>query len=155
MSIIQHKTNDPNLKYLVLDLNGTLAQDGKIISGVSERLSKLKEHYHIYILTADMHGTGKAISEEIGIDLVTIGNGNDSNNKGAFIANLGPNEVVSIGAGANDANMLKMSALGIAVLGPEGLASTALLVSDIVAPSITVALDLLLKPERIKATLRT
>ncbi len=155
MSMNTQKSNYTHLRYLVLDLNGTLALDGKIIAGVTERLTRLRQNYHIYILTADMHGTGEAISNEIGVDLVTVKNNNEIQSKGDFITDLGPQNVVAIGAGANDVDMLKKSALGIAVLGPEGLASQTLLASDIVAASINDALDLLLSPERVKATLRT
>jgi soluble P-type ATPase len=40
------------LKNLLLDLNGTLTVDGKLISGVKERVELLKEKLQIYILTA-------------------------------------------------------------------------------------------------------
>ena len=147
--------NNLPYKYLVLDLNGTIACDGTLIRGVRERLLKLRSQYQIYILTADMHGTAKSISEEIGLELVIIENGDETNSKGAFIANLGPDDVISIGAGANDSNMLHNSALGIAVLGPEGLSISTLRASDIIASSITEAMDLLLIPERVIATLKT
>jgi len=62
--------------------------------------------------------------------------------------------VVAIGNGANDAAMLQEAALGIAVLGPEGLAAEALLAADVVVASIEDALDLLLRPHRLVATLR-
>jgi len=45
--------------------------------------------------------------------------------------------------------------LGIAVLGGEGLAAACLAAADVVAPSIESALDLLLYPRRLVATLRT
>ena len=50
--------------------------------------------------------------------------------------------------------MLQEAALGIAVLGPEGLAAEALLAADVVVASIEDALDLLLRPHRLVATLR-
>lgn len=147
----------PNLpyKYLILDLNGTLALDGKLIKGVSNRLIRIKNTYQIYILTADMHGNAKSVIDELDIELVIINQGEENRSKGSFIAKLGPEQVISIGAGANDVAMLKTAALGIAVLGPEGLSSPALLASDIITSSITEALDLLINPNRIIATLRT
>jgi soluble P-type ATPase len=50
--------------------------------------------------------------------------------------------------------MLEEAALGIAVLGPEGLAVPALLAADVLVASIEDALDLLLNPRRLIATLR-
>jgi hypothetical protein len=50
--------------------------------------------------------------------------------------------------------MLERAALGIAVLGPEGLALSCLQAADVVVPDILAALDLLLFPRRLVATLR-
>ena len=50
--------------------------------------------------------------------------------------------------------MLMSAAVGIAVLGEEGLASSAHQAADILARGIMEALDLLLNPIRITATLR-
>jgi len=62
--------------------------------------------------------------------------------------------VVAIGNGVNDARMLRAAALGIAALGREGLATAALQAADVVVASIEDALDLVLQPERMAATLR-
>jgi soluble P-type ATPase len=50
--------------------------------------------------------------------------------------------------------MLGEAALGIAVVGPEGAASASLAAADVVCGSILVALDLLLEPRALAATLR-
>ncbi len=67
---------------------------------------------------------------------------------------LGSHSVVAIGNGANDAWMLRQAALGIAVMGGEGLAVKCLSAADIVLPGIEAALDLLIYPRRLLATLR-
>ena len=56
-----YKTMD--LKYLILDYNGTIAKDGIIPESVKERLKKLSGIYEIYVLTADTHGTARKICE--------------------------------------------------------------------------------------------
>jgi len=61
---------------------------------------------------------------------------------------------VAIGNGANDVAMLSEAAHGIAGLGPEGLAVSALLAADVLVASIDDALELLLNPKRLIATLR-
>ena len=43
--------------------------------------------------------------------------------KAQYVAGLGSDRCVAIGNGANDASMLELAALGIAVLGPEGAAA--------------------------------
>ncbi|HHJ06252.1 MAG TPA: ATPase P, partial [Anaerolineae bacterium] len=70
------------------------------------------------------------------------------------VAELGPERVVAIGNGANDAAMLRRAALGIAVLGGEGTALSCLTAADVLASDINTALDLQLNPRRLLATLR-
>ena len=55
---------------------------------------------------------------------------------------------------ADDAGMLEAAAIGIAILGEEGLAVEALLQADIVTANIFDALSLLEFPTRLVATLR-
>jgi soluble P-type ATPase len=74
--------------------------------------------------------------------------------KAEYVAALSPERVVAVGNGANDAPMLKHAALGIAVLGPEGLSRDAADAAGVLCPSIAAALDLLLNPRRLEATLR-
>ena len=50
---------------------------------------------------------------------------------------------------------LQCAALGIAMLGGERLATACFNAADLVAPDIVTALDLLLFPRRLIATLRT
>jgi soluble P-type ATPase len=50
--------------------------------------------------------------------------------------------------------MLERAALGIVIVGPEGCASITHAKSDVVAPHIRAALELLLYPKRLIATLR-
>ena len=51
--------------------------------------------------------------------------------------------------------MLVDASLGIVVLGPEGTSSEAMRAADVVALSVLDALDLLVYPDRLKATLRS
>ncbi|BAH76409.1 hypothetical protein DMR_29180 [Solidesulfovibrio magneticus RS-1] len=50
--------------------------------------------------------------------------------------------------------MMAAAALGIAVIGEEGAATQTILTSRVVCRDIISALDLLLKPKRLAATLR-
>jgi soluble P-type ATPase len=44
------------LKHLVMDYNGTLAQDGVMLNGVQERLISLSAQLHVHVVTADTFG---------------------------------------------------------------------------------------------------
>ena len=50
--------------------------------------------------------------------------------------------------------VLEAAALGLAVLGPEGASAAALRSADVVCASAADALDLLLDPKALSATLR-
>ena len=62
---------------------------------------------------------------------------------------------MAIGNGTNDVLMLEHCSLGIVVLGPEGTSGAALRAADVICRSIEEALDLLLSPQALVATLRT
>ncbi len=142
------------LQHLVLDLNGTLAKDGVLLPGVEERLTELKSLLDIHLITADTHGGGEEAARVLGVQFHKMQPGPGGPQKKTLVLSLGASEVVAIGNGVNDAIMLKEAGLGIAVNGGEGAAVTAILAADIYIPSILDALDLLLHPDRIKATLR-
>lgn len=141
------------LEHLVLDLNGTIALDGEVLAGVPERLVALLEKLRIHLVTADTQGRAAVITEQLGIELVLVTPGDEAEQKRALVERLGAERVLAIGNGANDAGMLRAAALGIAVMGTEGLAVEALQAADVVA-TIQDALDLLLHPRRLVATLR-
>ena len=142
------------LDYLVLDLNGTIALDGNIIKGVGERVHALSKLLDIYVITADTFGGAQEIAENLGVKIHKVKAGEEKVQKLKFVQRLGSENVVAIGNGSNDAAMLRESILGISVIGPEGAAREAVNGSDIVVTSINAALDLILKPTRLIATLR-
>jgi soluble P-type ATPase len=142
------------LLHLVLDVNGTLAEGGALVPGVRERLVHLTDLLEVHWVTADTRGRQSALDAELGWPAVRIQEGAEAQQKAAFVQELGARSVVAIGNGANDAAMLRTAALGLAVLGSEGLAVEALLAADALLPSITQALDLLQDPQRLVATLR-
>ena len=142
------------LNHLVLDVNGTLAVDGKLIDGVSKAISSLKDRLQIHLITADTHGRQYLIDEILNLQAVRLEPGNEPEQKAAYVRRLGSLEVAAIGQGANDALMLKEAALGISILSPEGLATSALQASDMLVPDILTAVQLFEKPLRIVAPLR-
>ncbi|MFZ5918874.1 MAG: HAD family hydrolase [Chloroflexota bacterium] len=143
-----------SLRHLVLDLNGTIALDGELLPGVAERVAVLRDQMAVYLLTADTHGRGAITAGRLGIHFHRLTAVAEAEQKADMVRQLGAAHVVALGNGANDALMLAEAALGIAVLGREGLSMAALQAADVVAPDVTAALDLLLNPKRLVATLR-
>ena len=143
-----------SLEHLVLDYNGTLAIDGKMIDGVMALIETLSKSLKIHVITANTFGSAHQNLAGTNTSLVIINRGNELHQKAAFVNALNPLTVVAIGNGANDALMLKQSALGIAVMQAEGASTQALINADIACGSIINALQLLLNPLRVAATLR-
>ena len=147
-----------HLEHVVLDVNGTVAAGGKLIQGVREQMWALRQAgWRVHWITADTRGLQADLDVQVGWPAVRIkptGVEGEAKQKSDFVDTLGRDKVVAIGNGSNDAAMLDRAALGIAVLGAEGLALDALLVADALAPSIHSALDMLLDPSRLVATLR-
>jgi len=142
------------LKHLVCDVNGTLAVDGQLLDGVKQRLSSLGDRLSVHLLTADTHGKQDIIDQQLGFKAIHILPGNEAEQKENYVQKLGAGTIVAIGQGANDAGMLRIAALGMCVLSPEGTSLETLLAADLVAANIYEALDILEKPLRIVATLR-
>ena len=143
------------LEHLVCDVNGTLALDGVLISGVAERIAALRQHLTVHLITANTHGNQALIDQRLGLHAEILAAGGEAEQKAAFVRQLGAESVVALGQGANDARMLAEAAIGICVLSAEGTYGPSLLAADVIAPGILTALDLLAFPRRLVATLRT
>ena len=142
------------LKHLVLDMNGTIALGGELLEGVKEKLQALGDSLDIAVITADTHGGADKLAETLKIEVHTLRPGEGGSQKLAFVKQLGAENAVAIGNGANDALMLKESAIGICIMGIEGASVEAQQSADMLIMDICDALDLLLKPKLLLATLR-
>ncbi|MDD2554138.1 MAG: ATPase P [Desulfotomaculaceae bacterium] len=142
------------LKHIVLDYNGTMACNGNLIPGVEERLNLLAEQLQVHIITADTFGICKASCRGINGCISILSSEPGAPEKEKYVETLGAENVISIGNGSNDALMLSRSALGITIIGPEGTSAKALQAADIIARDINTALDMLLNPKKLVATLR-
>src|SRR5712692_8324030 len=139
------------LRHAVFDVNGTLAVDGMPIPGVVDRLQALAEQLSLHALTAGTHGNITELERVFGFPLHMIVSGEE---KMHFVEQLGPASVIAFGNGRNDVAMLRLAAIGVAILAGEGVAIEALQAADVLAPGPVDAIDLVLNPKRLVATLR-
>lgn len=144
-----------SLHHLVMDYNGTLAVDGLLLDGVAPRLLSLSERLRLHVVTADTFGMARSQLASLPCELVILPGESQAQAKLAYIHRLGEDQVAAIGNGRNDRLMLQAAALGIAVIQGEGAACETCLAADVLAPDIRSALDLLLIPKRLIATLRS
>jgi soluble P-type ATPase len=143
------------LENLVLDYNGTLAVDGVLLPGVKAALNTLAAQLSVYVVTADTFGKAAGGLEGVNCRLTVLEPGRQDQAKVNFVNRLGADRTASIGNGRNDALMLAASALGIVVILAEGASTVSLNAADIVCTDIVSALELLVHPLRLTATLRT
>ena len=142
------------LKHLCLDLNGTIAFDGRIIEGVPERLEELEKRLELHVITADTFGNARKLLDKLPVAVTVIAGKNQGRAKLAFVKKLGTEYTVSMGNGYNDRLMLEKSSLSMAIIGREGASPFALRAAQIVIFSILDGLDLLLNTNRLIATMR-
>lgn len=142
------------LEHLICDFSGTISVDGKLVPGLKERFRELAKHLYIHVITSDTHGGAEASLVNVDCDLVILNQDDHDVQKESYLRNLNGSQVVAIGNGNNDARLLKSARLGICVCLEEGCSVAAMKAADILARSAEEALDLLINPNRLKATLR-
>jgi soluble P-type ATPase len=142
------------LQHLVLDYNGTVATDGKLLESVKTLLPQLTQHYTVHIITADTFGSVKKEVEAFDVEVKILSSDDHTQEKADFVRELGAMHTVAMGNGNNDALMLHTAELSIAILGEEGCSMQTLQEADLLCKSISDALELLLHPKRLIATLR-
>ncbi|MHA1803610.1 MAG: HAD family hydrolase [Promethearchaeota archaeon] len=153
----------PNFKTLTIenilfDLNGTIQFSGEISLELIEKMQELKKFYNVFVISADTRGNLKNLAEKMNVDYIKIAMSNDlteAEAKNRELEKLGEDKTAAIGNGNNDALMLKNAALGIAILGKEGLSVQSLLNCDVVLPDPISAMNFLLDEQTLIATLRT
>jgi len=143
-----------HIEHLILDLNGTIALDGELIRGVKERIIALSTKVQIIVVTADTNKNAELLLKDLPVALCRIEEAGEVEQKVRLAREKGEDRTVCVGNGSNDVSMLKESALGICIVGREGASSEAIMASDLVIPHVNDALDLFLKPHRLRATLR-
>ena len=142
------------LSHLILDYNGTIAEDGEIIESIRPRLEALAKDLAIYVITADTHGTAAKKCEGLPLQVLTFPTTQVGEIKAREARKL-TGGVITIGNGFNDIQMSDAADLSICGMGKEGCCGALLTHCDVVVTSIDDALDLLLKTGRLRATLRT
>ena len=143
-----------NLEYCVIDLNGTLSQSGVIAPGAQERMGQLSSQFRIVVLPADTRGNAELLLRDVPVEVHILKSAAETTEKEAFVCSIGQEKVAYIGNGANDELAMRASTLSICIVGTEGCYGRTAFTADVLVSSINAALDLLIFPERLVATLR-
>jgi len=147
------------LHWLVTDYTGTLSIAGRVGPEVKQRLQKLASYLEIHVLTSDTFGTVAAELANLPVQLhVLAGSHHDGQKREYVIKRCDPARVAALGNGNNDRLMLaavkEAGGLAVAVDNGEGCSTAAIAAAHILVHGATAALDLLLEPRRLVATLR-
>lgn len=142
------------LKYLLLDYNGTIALDGHMQESVKALIRELAKEMEIFVLTADTHGTAASECAGLPLSLKTFPTDSAMHSKLEILNSLDSSVCCTIGNGRNDILMCQNAALSICIMEEEGCCSKLIEHTHVTAKSIENALELLLKPKRLIATLR-
>jgi soluble P-type ATPase len=142
------------IAHFVSDFSGTLSEDGCLLSGVKEKLNELSEKVQVHVLTSDTFGRAREELEGINCTVHILDGADHTGQKERYVLSLGAEKVAALGNGNNDARMLKAAGIGIAVCLKEGCSVEALAAARLLITSPLDAIDLLLNPKRLIATLR-
>ncbi len=143
-----------NINHFVSDFSGTLSEDGALIPGIREKLNLLAEQIDVHVLTSDTFGKARTELEGIECTVHILEGSDHTGQKERYVLSLGAEKVVALGNVNNDARMLKAAGIGIAVCLREGCSTEALTAAQILVMSALDAVDLMLNPKRLIATLR-
>ena len=142
------------IKHLVCDYTGTLSEDGELCPGIKERFTTLAENLEIHVLTADTFGKAREALADLPCTVHVFKKSPLDLQKDAYVRKLGPEHVMALGNGKNDRAMIRTARVGVVVCLKEGCALEAATAGDVLVTSACDALDLLLQPKRLTATLR-
>lgn len=143
------------IEHLLLDFNGTIAIDGRLLDGVRETLDLLARVLEIHVITADTFGQASLQLQDLPVKLTILPEEEQTQAKLGYLKTLGTGQTIAIGNGRNDRLMLEQAAIGIALLQGEGVSADTLATADILCQTIGQAFGLLLHPKRLVATLRS
>jgi soluble P-type ATPase len=141
-------------EHFVTDFSGTLSEDGMLLPGVKDKLNELSGKLKVHVLTSDTFGRARKELEGINCVVNVLEGEGHVFQKENYVTALDACRVVAVGNGKNDVLMLGAARLGIAVCLREGCSKEALYASAALVMSPVDAIDLLLSPKRLIATLR-
>ncbi|MCH4887160.1 ATPase P [Acidaminobacter sp. JC074] len=136
---------------IFIDYNGTIANNGQLMTGIKKNLRDLSENYQVYVITGDTFGTVRQAFEDTNIHVILA---NTAKEKADIISKHQPDHCLAIGNGAIDHLMFNKAGLSIGVIEREGASLKALLEADLVVTSIYHAFEIIESPKKIIATLK-
>jgi len=151
--IIQTPNNQKiEIKNIVLDLNGTLANYSQISEKTKDLLKQLKKlDYRLILISGDIRGNARKIAKELDLELFL---GANSQEKAVQMQQFEKSQTAAIGNARIDIGTFQNAAISIATIQSEGIHPEILKHIDILVTSIEDALKLFTDSKTLEATLR-
>lgn len=125
------------IENLILDFNGTIAKDGRVLDGVKELLEKIHDQgVTIYIVTADTNGTVMEECAKLPVEVKIFDSDTVARDKRCLCQSLGCEHTASIGNGKNDIQVFPVSVFSIAVIGNEGAYTKSAMQADVLVTDV-------------------
>ena len=141
-----------NIKNIILDLNGTLANYGKVTDETKSLIKKLKQlKYNIVLISGDIRGNASVIAKDLNIELLL---GSSSDEKAKQMKAFEYEETAAIGNARIDIGTFQNAKISIATIQAEGIHTGILEHVDILVNSVEDALNLFIETKSLEATLR-
>jgi soluble P-type ATPase len=154
MITIRRAGQEPlEMEFILIDLEGTLAQDRRIHPKAKDKMNLLSKRAKIYIMSKEKNEGVALALEKVKAEVIYFTEGDTAQRKLNLLRQLGTTRTVAIGNGMDDILILEEASLGICVIGREGAAGAAIRQADLLFADVVEALDFLLKPLRQEATL--
>jgi soluble P-type ATPase len=154
MIIIQRPGQEPlEIENILIDFEGTLAQDRRVNPKAKDRINLLSKRTKIYIFAIEDKDVVEKVLKNIKAELIFLKEGESSQGKLNLLRELRAEKTVFIGNGKDDEEVMEYVAFGISVIGKEGASVETIKRADILFFNMVDALEFLLKPLRQKATL--
>ena len=150
-----------HFRVIVSDFTGTLSFDGRLTAGVRPALATLAKQLDVYVITADTFGTVRRALARLPLEIHHLSGrgGTHDRQKRAFLRQFDLRSVAALGNGNLDRLMLRAvsrgGGLAIAIDNGEGCALDAIRNANLFISGAANALELLLNPRRLTATLRS
>lgn len=149
---------DRDINTIISDFTGTLSCGGALSPEVREKLVRLTQLVEIHVLSADTFSTVRQEFAGVPVILQILEGGREHEQKAVYASRYHPKHVAALGNGNNDRLLLsrvkEAGGLAIAVDNGEGCSVETILQAHMLVHGAASALDLLLQPLRLLATLR-
>ena len=140
------------IKNVLFDLNGTLANYGKVSPKLRKNIKKLKQAgLRVVLISSDQRGNAERWATKLGMEYI---NASSKAEKAKAASQFQKEQTIAIGNGRVDLGLYQKTILSVAVINQEGCHTEVIKHADVIFNRINDALRFLLDKNTFEATLK-